>query len=91
MAKHTLTIGRIVHYSTGHGPQPAVVVHVHGNPLDGGGLVNLQVFTNRPDPSVAHRTSVPYDPGVQAPGTWHWPDEARPEAPEAPVGTGEAP
>ena len=80
MAKHVLTIGRIVHVTTPDGPRPAIVTRVHTKDAAGGGIVNVVAFEDtQANEGVIRRTSVLYDPTGQILGSWHWPDEARPE------------
>ena len=87
MAKHVLTIGRIVHVTNPDrpeaGPSPAIVTRVYSKDAAGGGTINCLVFEDIPaNEGVVRRTSVSYDPTGATLGTWHWPDEARPEEPQ---------
>jgi hypothetical protein len=84
---HTLTIGRIVHFSFVNArrervERPAIVVRVW-NEGPHGGTVQLQVFTdaeNDGEAGVIWRTSVQHREDVPARGElsyyWYWPDEA---------------
>lgn len=93
MSKHSLTIGRIVHFMMPSGlPRPAIVVRTF--PGTEPPIANLQVFTDgdgpEGHPDMFHATSVehhaPESPGMAfLPNTWHWPDEH--EIPAAEIGT----